>query len=168
MGSKKFGVLEEAAAHRSLALDVGETDAYPAAQDPQVVVGRIGQCGAIEVSPEWFDQIEFGRIRREPLESQPPTVLLQSALGEAAAVGREAIPEEKDTTSSMTPEGSEEAHEVGVTDAAWVKGQEPAQTPGGWRGEHEADAREALPIERLAQAGRLTLGSPGGANRRPL
>lgn len=168
MGSKKFGVLEEATAHRIVALDVGEADAHPAAQDLQVVVGRVGQGGRVQVSPERFDRVEFGGIRREPLDAQPPTVLLQSALGEAAAVGREAVPKEKDSTSPMTPEGSEEADELGAADTAWVKGQEPAQTLGGGCGQHEADAREALPIERLAQAGCLTLGSPGGANRRPL
>ncbi len=168
MGSKKFGVLEETSAHVGVALDLGETTAHATAQELQVLVGRIGQHGAVQVSPERFDGIEFGGIRREPLDPQPPTVLPQGALGDAAPVGREAIPEEEDSTSPMTSEGGEEAHEVGTADASWMKGQEPAQTPGGGGGEHEADSREALPIERLAQARRPTLGGPSGANRRSL
>lgn len=168
MGSKKFGELEETSTHLGVALHVAETAAHSTAQKREVVVGRIGQHGAVQVSPERFDRIEFWRIRGEPFNTQPPTVLLQSALGEAAAVGREPIPEEEDSTSPMTSEGGEEAHEVGAADASRVKSQEPAETPCGGGGEHEPDARKALPIERLAQAGGLTLGGPSGANRRSL
>lgn len=168
MGSKKFGVLEEAAAHAGVALDMGETDTDPTAQKVQVVVGRIGQHGAVQVGPERFDRIQIGGIGREPLDPQPSAVPFQSALSEAAAVGGKAIPEEENSASPMTSEGGEEAHEVGTADASRVKGQEPAQTPGSGCGEHEADAGQALPVERLAQAGRLTLGGPSGANRRSL
>jgi hypothetical protein len=38
-------------------------------------------------------------------------VLLQSVLREAAAVGREAIPKEDDSTPPMTSERGEETHE---------------------------------------------------------
>jgi len=168
MRSKKFGVLEEAAAHVGVTPDVGEATTHSTAQMLQVVMGRIGQHGGVQVSPERFDRIEFGSIRREPLDPQPPTVLLQSALSEAAAVGWEAIPEEENSTSPMTSEGGEEAHEVGTADASRLERQEPPETPCGGGGKHESDARKALPIEGLAQAGRPTLGSPSGANRRPL
>lgn len=168
MGSKKFGVFEEATAYLGVTLHMGEADAHAAAQTSQVVVGRVGQDGAVQVSPERFDGIEFGGVGGEPLDTQPPIVLLQSVLREAAAVGREAIPKEDDSTSPMPSERGEETHEVGTADASRVEGQEPAQSPGGRRGEHEADRRQALPIERLAQARGLPLGRPSGAHRRSL
>lgn len=116
----------------------------------------------------WFDGIEFRRISREPFDTQPPPVLLQGALRETAAVSREAIPKEDDSTPPVTPKGGEEAHEVGATDASGVEGQKPAQTPGAGGGQDEADLRQVLPVEGLVQAGRLTLGGPSGANWRSL
>jgi len=168
MGSKKFGVLEEATAHLGVVPHASETAAHTAAQKLQVVVGRIGQYGVVQVSPERFDRIELGRIGGEPLDAQPPTVALQRVLSETATVGGEAIPEQENSPSPVTAEGSEEAHEVGTADASRMKGQEPTQTLRRGCGEHEADARQALPVERLAQAGCPTLGGPSGANRRSL
>jgi hypothetical protein len=168
MGSKKFGVIEEASAQVGVALDVGEAAAHSAAQRLESVVGRVGQHRGIQIRPERFDGIEFGGIGGEPLDTQPATVLLQGVLGETAAVGREAIPEEDDSPPPMTPERVEETDEVGTADASRMKGQEPAEAPGGGRGEHEADSGQALPIEGLAQAGRPPLGGPSGSNRRPL
>jgi len=83
-------------------------------------------------------------------------------------VGGEAIPEEEDSPPPMTPQGGEEAHQVGTADASGMKGQEPAETSAGGCGEHEADSREALPVERLAQTGRPTFGGPSGAHGRSL
>jgi len=81
MRSKKFGVFEEASAHQGVSSDVGETGPHPSAQKLQVVVGRIGQHGAVQVGPEGFDGIKFGGIGREPFDPQPPTVLLQKRSG---------------------------------------------------------------------------------------
>jgi len=168
MRSKKVGVFEKASPQVGVALDVGETGTHPTAQKAQVVMGRVGQHGVVQISPEGFDRIQFGGVRRQPLDPQPTTVLLQSVLREAAAVGRKAIPEEENSASPMTPESMQETHEMGAADASRVKGQEPPETPCGGSAEHESDARQALPVERLAQAGRPTPGSPSGANRRPL
>ena len=168
MGSKEFCVFEKASPHIGVTLDVGKTAAHAAAQVLEVVLGRVGQHRGVEVGPEGFDGIEFGGIGREPLNPQPATVLVQGVLREAAAVGREAIPQQQDSTSPMAAEGFEEIHEVGTADASRLKGQEPAETPCVGRAEHEADARQSVPIEGFAQAGRATSGGPGGAHRRAL
>lgn len=168
MGSKKFRVPEKPSSHIGVAPDVGQAVANLAAHSLKVFLRRIGQHRLVQVGPEQFDGIQFGSIGREPLHTQPATVLFQPTLREAAAVGGEAIPEQEDSAPAMMPKRLQEAHDVGTADASRMKGQEPAETPGGGCGEHQADPREALPIERLAQAGRLTLGSPSGSNGRSL
>jgi len=65
----------------------------------------------------------------------------------------------------MAAERVQKAHDAGTLDVSATEGQEPSQALTRARGEHRANPREPLPVERFTQAGRLAFGGPSGPDR---
>jgi len=158
MRSKKTRVLEEPTTDSGMTLNGREPLTHLAAQGFEVIVRCVGQCRVVQVGPKGFDGIQLRGVGRQPVDAQPGSMALERGAGEAAAVGGKPIPEEDDGAPPMSPQRLQETDDVTTVDAAATEGQEPAQALAGDRGEHGANRREALPIERLAQARGLSLG----------
>ena len=60
---------------------------------PKILDREIGQDGAVRRSPKGLDDIQLGRIGREPFDPEPEATGLRGLLPEAAVTGGPTIPQ---------------------------------------------------------------------------
>lgn len=165
MGSKKASVFEEAASEGGTVTDAVDGGMDTTTKAREVIDGRVGQGGVIQMIPQGFHGIEFGGVGGQPYGGKPGAVLLQSLLDTSAPVSREPVPHQDHALAAMTPERMEEAHKVRAFDPAGMYGQHPSESIGIRCGQDQADAGESLPVERFVDDRSLPPRSPCGADR---
>lgn len=137
--------------------------------------GQGGRCiishdAAIEVAPNIFYRVEFGRIRRQPFQLQPalggdPADIIE---GVAALVGGQAVPEEGDRPRKLSAQGLEKVHQVRTLDRAFLEAQAETDRAAAGSADQDADRGKTLPIEVMNQFRGLAAWSPGAADGRLL
>ena len=169
LGLEQAGVSEEAPADFGMALHPANRLGKGLTQPAEILDGRIGQGGLIEMSPQCFDRIERADIGRRPLHLGPPPVLAQGLAGRAASVRREAIPQEEDRAPPVMLQGLEEAHNLGAGHRSPMEGQRSPQALDFGIGQHRPDPRQALPAaDWFLEEGGLAAWCPGRPHRRTL
>lgn len=164
MSSKKTRVGEEGATEPASAADGTDTSAYAAAQPVQILDGSVGQCGRIQMRPELLDGIQLRGIGRQRLDPEPVAVTGQGLLRDVATVSGQSVPEQDHRAASVPSERLEKAHNLGAAHAALVQSQKPAQPPTVGAGQHGADPRQLLPVERFHHARSLASRRPSGTD----
>ena len=117
---------EEGATERGSAIDATHASANATGQWIEVLGGRVGQGGGVEVRPELFDRIQLGGIGGKPLHPEPSLVAFEGLLDVAAAMGGQAVPQQDDRASPMPSQGLEKTRHLGAAHAASMQGQQPA------------------------------------------
>lgn len=168
MESKKARIAEQAASHPGTAPESGDSAAHLSSQPIQILRGRIGQNGCVQVGPELFDRIQLRGVGGQRLDGEPVAVAGQGVASACAAVGRQPIPEQDHRAPTMAAERVEEAHDLGTADVSAMQAQQPARTPTVSPHPHRADPRQPFPVERLDQPRRLPTRRPSGPDRRTL
>lgn len=115
----------------------------------------------LEMSPHVFDGIEFGSIGRQPLDLNASLGGGDEVFDQKAAMYGRAIPKDQDFSRNMPLEMFQELNHPQTLDAAGVDLKE--EPPQG----QSTDEREAFPVKRLLQNGRLSAQRPSACPRRP-
>jgi hypothetical protein len=135
-------------------------------------IGRaqVGALLPLDVAPQGFDRVEFGRVSGQSFDREPGTVSREISLHDPPAVGRQAIPEQdRPSATEVAMQRAEEVADgraaVGGRAGLEVQPDAPAVPAKGQRG----GDRHALPVvERVSQDGRLPSGRPGAPDDREL
>lgn len=114
----------------------------------------------LEVSPDIFDWIEFGRIGRQPLHDDAPPGGDDIIFDQAAAMNRRTIPDDHQFPRQVPLEVSQKLDHLKTLDAAGVDLE--VKSPEG----QATDDRQAFPVERLLEHRGLPTRSPGARPRR--
>lgn len=113
------------------------------------------------MAPEILDGIEFGRVGREPFDTQPVSAVGEKLGGVGAAVGWQPVPQKQNASRNVAPEAAQECRHALAVDRVGVNGQQkPNPLPLRVDGQR-ADQGQPFPIERLGQLGCLPLRRPG-------
>lgn len=156
---------EEGSTQAGVAMDAVYPASHPGAQSVEIVGGRVGQGGGVQMGPELFDRIQFRGISRQGFQMQPAAMACQGLSGEPTAMSWQPIPEQDHRAAAMTLEAVQEADDVPTADAAAMQRQQPARAPTVGTGQQGSDPGHALPVEGFNQARRLPARRPGGADR---
>jgi len=159
---------EEGSTQVRVSTDAAQAASHAPRQALQILRGRVGQGGGVQMSPELFDGIQFGGISGEWLQAQPVAMVAEGLTGEPAAMSRQPIPEQDHRATSVTLKVVQEAHDVPAANPSLMQRQQPARAPAVGAGQHRPDPRHALPVKRLDQARRLPARCPGGPDGRTL
>jgi len=143
MGLKKTCVPEEGSTQVWVVMDSVEAASDPGAQAVQIVGGRVGQGGGVQMGPELFDRIQFRGIGGQRFQMQPSPMACQGLSGNPAAMSGQPIPQQDHRATAMTPEALQEADDVRTADAAAMQRQQPARAPCLEEGRRDA-ARPAI------------------------
>jgi hypothetical protein len=164
MGLKKTCVPEEGSTEAWVAVDAPQAAPHAGAQAGEIVGGRVGQGGGVQMGPELFDRIQFRDIGGQGFPLQPAAMAGQGLRGEPTAMRGQPIPEQDHGAAAMALEAIQEADDVPAADAAAMQCQQPARAPTVGAGQQGSDAGHALPVEGFHQARRLPARRPGGAD----
>lgn len=156
---------EEGSTQVRVSTDAAQTASHAARQALQILRGRVGQGGGVQMSPELFDGIQFGGISGERLQAQPVAMVAEGLTGEPAAMSRQPIPEQDHRATAVTLQMVQEAYDVPAANPSTMQRQQPARVPTVGAGQHGSDPRHAFPVEGLNQARRLAARCPGGSDR---
>lgn len=154
---------EEGSTQAWVAMDAPQPASHAGAQAVEIVCGRVGQGGGVQMGPELLDRIQFRGVGREWLQAQPVTMVPEGLHGEPAAMSRQPIPQQDHRAAAMTLEAVQEAHDVPTADATALQRQQPARAPTVGTGQQGSDPGHPLPVEGFNQARRLPARCPGGA-----
>lgn len=86
-------MVKESASESLIIADLTDSCADALPQTGEIFHGGVGQDGVIQMIPEWFNGIEFGRIGGEPFGPQPLPMGQNSLLHAATAMRGQSIPE---------------------------------------------------------------------------
>ena len=130
----------------------------------------ISHDAAIEVTPNVFHRVEFGSIRRQPLQLKPAlgSDLADIIKGVAAFVGGESVPEEGDRPRKLAAQGLEKIHQVRTLDRTFLEAQAQADRAAAGSADQDSDRGKTLPIEVMNQLRGLAARRPGAADGRLL
>jgi len=92
-----------------------------------------GQGGRFEVGPQLLHRVEIGRVRGQPHDGQPRSMLGQRGLDHATAVRRQAIPHQDHATPHMLPQRRQESDDLSAAHGARMKCERPARSMAGDR-----------------------------------
>ena len=125
------------------------------AQFVELADQQVAQFVFLEVAPEIFHRIEFGRIGREAFDHQPARRGRHEVPNQGAAVNRCSIPDDQQRARQVPEQHFQKRHHLGRTDAAGVHPkEEPLPT-------QARDEGESLPTESFLEHGRLAFSAPG-------
>jgi len=155
---------EEGSTQAWVAVDTVKPVSHSGAQSVEIVGGRVGQGGGVQVGPELFDRIQFRGIGGQRFPMQPAPMACQGLSGNPAAMSWQPVPQQDHWAAAMTLEAVQEADDVPTADAAPMQRQQPARTPAVGTGQQGSDPGQALPVKGFNQARRLPARCPGGAD----
>lgn len=137
---------------------------HSGAQSVEIVGGRVGQGGGVQMGPELLDRIQFRGIGGQRFQMQPSPMACQGLSGNPAAMSGQPIPQQDHRAAAMAPEAVQEAPNVPTADAAAMPCQPPACTPAVGTGPQGSDPGQALPVKGFHPARRLPARCPGGSD----
>ena len=70
----------------------------------------------LQVSPDIFHRVQLRGVGRKPLDGNPPLLARAEILDQAAAMRRQAIPDDQQFAGNHTQQFVEEDHDVGRFD----------------------------------------------------
>ncbi len=135
-------------------------------QSVKIKGGIVGQGIGLEVSPEVFDRVEFGSVRRQVLEMRRAG---QDALvEELALVGLEAVPDEHDGGAQLPLQMLEEVHGArGIDVGIRMQPKVQRESVAGGCDAQRSDSRHLLVASpALSQEWSLPAQAPGAAHQR--
>lgn len=124
----------------------------------------VGQVRVGKIGPHVLDRIEFGRVGREKLRPEPVRLGFKELPCPLAPMGGEAVPEEDRLAWEVASQVTQKADHPFAGHAPFQKGKKQPDLATSRRGGQSAHRREAFPVERKAQDGRVAAGRPGAAN----
>jgi len=132
------------------------------AQLGKVFRAEVGQLMLFAVAPNVFHRIEFGRIRRQKFQLDGITLRGDKISHQTAAMNRQAVPNDGQPAANVPLQVFQKLDNLRGLDAA---GKEPEiEVP-------DSDARhgrQAFPVERILQDGRLAARGPSAHSVRSL
>src|SRR3972149_2130308 len=135
-------------------------------QRRQVRSAHVGEFPALEIAPDLFDGVQFGRVARQRFDRQPPPLAREVRAHEGALVPGQAVPDEDDaSTAEMALELPQKADQADVLVRA-RPGLEvkSAAAPIPAEGQGARD-RKALPVTTgMGQDRGLAARGPGAAD----
>lgn len=91
----------------------------PTASAPQLLTNRRETVGAevcvggsLEPSPQAFDGVQFGSVRREAMDREPRALGADVVQGFTAAMGEESVPEKNDRPPDVATQVLEETDDL--------------------------------------------------------
>lgn len=139
-----------------------------AGQVVEVVRAVVGQVCGRQISPNVFGGVQFRRVSREKLRSQPAPLGLDEFVSQSAAMGRKPVPEQKHFPSDMTMQIPEKLHHGCAVNVALPERKKQPRPAARRSSRQRADGREAFPVERQPQNWRLRSWRPSASHTRPL
>src|SRR6478735_4618825 len=110
-----------------------------------------------EIGPDVFDRIQFRSIRGEAFDQNAALYASQVFVNDAAAMGRESIPDNEQVASQITEQMLKKQNHLLAPDGLLEDLE--VEVPHGDAG----DDRQGLPIEVMLQDGRLSAWRPSAA-----
>lgn len=91
---KKARMAEEGSTQVWVPVDAAQPASHALGQAIQILHGRVGQGGGVQMGPELFDGIQFRGIGGEWLQAQPVAMVAEGLTGEPAAMSCQPIPQQ--------------------------------------------------------------------------
>lgn len=159
---EKAAVFQEGFTEIVASSDLGGGPSDAAANGVEVLADELGHVGPCEMTPEVFDRIQFGSVRRQVLDRQPRDLSGEMTLHVAASVSREAIPQQYDLAIADMPLQSPQVRDdLRLLDRSAVQAKAQADAACRRGRDQAGDCRGALPVEWSDQDRRATAGRPG-------
>src|ERR1019366_1095074 len=127
----------------------------------KIVGAVVGQRMTLEPSPEVFDRIEVGRVRRQEGDLDMPVDRIQILAHQSAAVSLQSIPDHQQWLTQVSLERLQELDDLFLLDTALVQ---PKQVIGA---SQPRDDRDMIPVEVKLDRRCLALERPGTNPRGP-
>src|SRR4030066_2002610 len=128
----------------------------------EIVRAEVRQCMTLEPSPQIFDRIQIGRVRRQESNLGVAIDAVQVIPYQFRPVRLEAIPDNQERLLEVGFERLEKLDDLFLLDAAFVKAKQTGK-PG-----KPGNDRQVLPVEVELDDWRLPLGAPSTHPRRTL
>jgi hypothetical protein len=144
------------------------SSAYLAGQVVEVVRAVVGQVRGRQISPNVFGGVQFRRVSREKLRSQPVLLGLDEFLSQPAAMGWQSVPKQEHFPAEMTMQIPKKPHDGCAVHVALPERKKQACPAARRSRRQRADGREAVPVEREPQDRRLRPRRPSASHTRPL
>src|SRR5579859_964017 len=153
--NRQFCLLPERGDELRSALHRLEPFACEGAYFANSVQTQVGQLALLHVAPDVLGRVEFGRVGGQSLQDEVPVERFNVVLDEAAAVRRQAIPDDEQLAANLLGQRLQEFDELRAADRAGMQAEiEVPETDAGNDG-------ELLPVEAVLQDRSLALGRPG-------
>jgi len=122
---------------------------------------EIGQLVGREVCPQRLHRVEFRRVGGKRLYPQPVALALQITPSETADMRGQTIPQQDHRAGNVSPQGAHSPYDPVAIDVARPQREEQPRLLGNRAVGDQANRRESLPVEGLAQDRRLASRRPG-------
>lgn len=162
MSQRKLGLFPKGPDQGDAPLGAAELAPRLVREFRPVAGAEVGQGVVFEVSPNVLGRVEFRGIGRQSRHDQLAAASLDEPRDEAAAVGRQTIPDHEQLSPDLPPQMPQEIDHLGRANAAPVEPE--VEAPPGDTGHH----RQLAPVEREVQVRGLSTGRPRACQRRLL
>ena len=153
--NRQFGLLPERGDELRSALHRLESVACEGAYFADSVQAKIGQLALLHVAPDVLDRVEFRRVSGQSLQDEVPVERFNVVLDEAAAVRRQAVPDDQQLAANLLGQRLQEFDELRAADRAGI--QTEIEVPVA----DASDDGELLPVKAVLQNRSLAFGRPG-------
>jgi len=166
MSKREAGVFQKRHGQMLLPLNTFEPGAGRRANLGYFFHAKIGKLLPLHISEEHFDGIEIGGITRQSFDAQPISLAPQENLHLSAFVSGKSVPNQRDSRSTKVfLQILDELHQARRIKVTWSKTKIKSRSFSVPTISKARARRHFLPVERMVQDGRFSLGRPRFSDR---